>query len=73
MRTFKCIEKTTLERKKKDKRVRVNVTVLAPDKRAIVRIDETVKIFSLKKSEYKPVAYRPVIKILVNKRAGTKR
>ena len=73
IKTFKCIEKITLERKKYDKSVKVKVTVLAPDKRAMVRMDETVKIFSLKKSEYRPIAYKPVIKTLDNSRAGTKR
>jgi hypothetical protein len=66
-------EKTTLERKKNDKRVKTSDTVLAPDKRAIVLIEETVKIFSVRNSEYKPSAYKVVIPILVNILAGTKR
>jgi hypothetical protein len=34
-----------LERKKNERRVKTSETVLAPDRRAIVLIDETVKIF----------------------------
>ena len=49
-------EKTTLEIKKKDRRVKTRETVLAPDRRAMVLIDETVKIFSVKNNEYKPSA-----------------
>ena len=44
-------EKTTFDKKKNDKRVRISETVFAPDKSAIVRMDETVKIFSLKNNE----------------------
>ena len=44
-------EKTTFERKKKDKRAKTSETVHAPDKSAMVLIEETVKIFSLKNNE----------------------
>ena len=54
MKTFKCSVKTTFDKKKYEIRVIVKATVLAPDNSAIVLIDETVKIFSLKKREYKP-------------------
>jgi hypothetical protein len=37
--------KTTLVSRKKDTRVTTNETILAPDRRAIVRAEETTKIF----------------------------
>jgi hypothetical protein len=41
-------EKTTLEIKKNDRSVKTKETVLAPDKSAMVLIDDTVKIFWLR-------------------------
>lgn len=70
---FICKEKVTFERKKKDKRLKARDTVRAEDKSAIVRIEETTKMFILKSKEYNPTAYKEVIKILVRKRAGIKK
>ena len=52
---LRCNEKSTFDRKKKERSVIINDTVLADDKSAIVLIEETVKIFSLRNSEYKPI------------------
>jgi len=73
IKMFKCRENTTFVRKKYVTTVAINETVLAPDKSAMVRMDETVKMFSLRNSEYMPNAYSPVVKSLVKILEGTKR
>lgn len=50
-KTFNRSEKTTFERKKYDTSVIENETVLADERRAIVRVEDTTNIFSLRSSE----------------------
>lgn len=66
-------EKTTLVSSPYEISVNINDTSRAPDKRAIVRIDATIKIFSLRSSEYNPIAYNDVHTTLVKKCAGIKK
>ena len=73
IKIFTCKEKVTFERKKYEIRVIIKDTVRAEDKSAIVRIEDTAKIFWLKRSEYNPNAYKEAIAILVRKRAGTRK
>lgn len=51
IKTFRCREKTTLVIKKYESKVTMNETVRAEDKRAIVLIEETMKMFSERRSE----------------------
>lgn len=60
-----------LTMKNKIRIVITNETILALLKRLIVLMAETIKIFSLKKSEYNPKAYKEVIKNLDNSLSGT--
>jgi hypothetical protein len=49
--TFKCRAKTTFAKKKYESRVTMNETVRADDKRAIVLMEETIKMFSERRRE----------------------
>jgi hypothetical protein len=73
IKMFKCKEKTTSAMKKKESRVTTDDTVLADDNKAIVLIEDTMKIFSERRSEYSPKAYSDVIVIRVRNLAGTKK
>ena len=48
-------------------------TVLADDNNAIVLIEETTKMFSLRSSEYNPIAYTEVMAILTANLAGNRK
>ncbi len=48
-------------------------TVRALDKSAMVLMDETVKIFWLRKAEYKPTLYRMVRKISTRSLGGSEK
>ena len=51
IKTFKRKEKITLAIKKYESKLTINETVRADDKRAMVLIEETIKIFSARRSE----------------------
>ena len=47
--------------------------ILAPFNKAIVRIEATIKIFSLRNKEYSPTLNNVVVIILVINREGSKK
>jgi hypothetical protein len=51
IKTFRRKEKITLAIKKYESKLTINETVRAEDERAIVLIEETIKIFSERRSE----------------------
>ena len=51
IKTFKRKEKITLAIKKYESKLTINETVRAEDERAMVLIEETIKIFSARRSE----------------------
>ncbi len=66
-------EKIMSQKKKYETRVTMKDTILALFRSAMVRIEATVKMFSVRKSEYNPTAYNDVMMTLVSNRDGAKR
>lgn len=66
-------EKIVLERKKYEISVITKVTIRALFNNAMVRILATTKIFSLKKTEYNPTAYKDVRTSLLKSLEGVRK